>query len=221
MIRLITLDAQPRFSSIIDTRIQYPYFVHGILAKNNHLLAECHTVLRYVLTFKKVWLSILEMSRPNYVCTVCSEHFTRRYSGKRHNLNIHSGRSEIVPFIEYMAGRSSGKYLASHPSWYRKQRQLQVNRSYQSETVVADSSFRPEALQHRYPIPDASPYSQTPTIQQKLDELGLLLGKFSSPHDAYIILELAKFNLRQGDEGFLNERLQQFRTLDGHVWRPI
>jgi hypothetical protein len=153
------------------------------------------------------------MSRANYVCTVCSEHFTRKYSAKRHNFNIHAGRSEIVPFIEYMVGRSSGRYLASHPSWYRKQRQLQANHSYPSENhAIADtaSSFRPETLQHPYPLPDASPYSQTYTIQQKLEELGLLLGKFSSPHDAHIILELAKFNLRQGDEGFLNERLEPY-----------
>ena len=52
MIRLIRLDVQPRFSSIIHTRIQCPYFVHGILAKNNHLLAECHTVSPYVQSLK-------------------------------------------------------------------------------------------------------------------------------------------------------------------------
>ena len=113
----------------------------------------------------------------------------------------------------------SSKYLASHPSWYRKQRQLQVNRSYPSENrVIADtaSSLSPETLLQPYPLPDALPYSHTVTVQQKLDELGLLLGKFSSPHDAYIMLELAKFNLRQGDERFLNERLEQFRILDRH-----
>jgi hypothetical protein len=120
-----------------------------------------------------------------------------------------------------MAGRSSGKYLANHPSWYRKQRRFQENPSYQSNfesRTVADtgSSFRPENFQQRFPFPYASPYSNAPTAQQleKLDELRILAGKFSSPHDAYIILELAKFNLRQGDEGFLNERLEQFRMLD-------
>jgi hypothetical protein len=162
------------------------------------------------------------VGRPNYVCTVCSEHFTRKYSGKRHNFNIHSGRSEIVPYIEYMTGRSSGRYLASHPSWYRKQKGSQWNSSYPSENrVIADttSSFRPGTLLQPYPT--ALPNSQTATVQQKLEELRLLLGKFSSPQNAYTILELAKFNLRQGDEGFLNERLQQFRTLDGQGWRPI
>jgi hypothetical protein len=107
------------------------------------------------------------MGRPTYVCATCSEHFTRKHSAKRHNLNIHSGRSEIVPFIEYMAGRSSGKYLASHPSWYRKQKQPQTNRIYPFDNpVIADSSFRPETLQHRYPLPDALPYSQIPTNQK-------------------------------------------------------
>ena len=96
------------------------------------------------------------MGRANYVCTVCSQHFTRKYSAKRHNFNIHSGRSEIVPFIEYMAGRSSGQYLASHPSWYRKQRGFQRDRNYPSENrVIADtaSSIRPESLLQPYPLP--------------------------------------------------------------------
>jgi hypothetical protein len=112
--------------------------------------------------------------------------------------------------------------LTSHPSWYRKQRGFQWNRSYPSENgVVADtaSSFEPECLFQPYPA--ALPNSETATVQQKLDELGFLLGKFSSPHDAHMILELAKFNLRQGDEGFLNERLEQLRMLDRQGWIPI
>jgi len=113
-----------------------------------------------------------------------------------------------------MVGRSSGRYLASHPSWFRKQKGPQWNSSYPSENrVIADSSFRPESLQHHYPFPAAYPNSQTVTVQQKLQELRLLLGKFSSPQNAETILELAKFNLRQGDEGFLNDRLEQFRML--------
>jgi hypothetical protein len=122
-----------------------------------------------------------------------------------------------------MAGRNSGKYIASHPSWYRKHRQLQVNRSYQSETpVVADSSFRSETLQHRYFPHNALPYSEAPTIHQKLDELRLLAGKFSSPQDAHKIVEWANIMLRQGDESFLNNKLEQLRILDRHqTWTPM
>jgi hypothetical protein len=164
------------------------------------------------------------MGRPSYVCTVCSEHFTRKYSGQRHNFNIHSGRSEIVPYVEYMVGRSSGRYLANHPSWYRKHKGSQWDHSYQSNfenRTVADtvSSLGSDTLQRHYPLPDESPYSQSPTIQQKIEELRLLAGKFSSPQDAHIILELVKFNLRQGDKRFLNERLEQLRMFDSRqVW---
>ena len=113
-----------------------------------------------------------------------------------------------------MVGRSSGRYLASHPLWYRKQRRLQANHSYPSENhAIATrqwdtaSSFRPETLLQPYPA--AYPNSQTVTVQQKLEELRLLLGKFSSPQNTHTILELAKYNLIQGDEQFLNERLEQ------------
>jgi hypothetical protein len=64
-------------------------------------------------------------------------------------------------------------------------------------------------------------YSQIPTVHQlqKLEELRLLLEKFSSPQNTHTLLELAKFNLRQGDERFPNERLEQLRTFDRQDWR--
>ena len=162
------------------------------------------------------------MSRPNYVCTICSEHFTRKYSAYRHNSNLHGGRSEIVLYIEYMAGRSSGQYLASHPSWFRKQRQVIANRSYPSDYhVIADtaSSFRSETLLQPYPA--ALPNLQTATVQQKFDELKILAAKFSFPQDARKILEWANIRLRQGDERFLNDKLEQFRVLDRQGRLPI
>jgi hypothetical protein len=62
----------------------------------------------------------LDMARPNYVCTTCSEHFTRKYSAKRHNITVHhnNGGGEIVPLVEYLVGMKSGRYQASHPFWY-------------------------------------------------------------------------------------------------------
>jgi hypothetical protein len=119
-----------------------------------------------------------------------------------------------------MAGRSSGRYFASHPSWYRKQKGYQWNSSYPSENrVIADSSFRPETLLQTYH--DALPNSQTTMYQHKLEELRLLLGKFSSPQDAHKVLEWANITLRQGDESFLNNKLEQLRMFDRPGWRPI
>ena len=119
-----------------------------------------------------------------------------------------------------MVGRNSGQYLASHPSWYRKQKGSQWNSSYPSENrVIADttSSLRPETLLQPYPLP-ALPNTQTATVQQKLEELRVLAGKFNSPQDAHKILEWANITLRQGDESFLNNKLEQLRMLDRQGW---
>jgi hypothetical protein len=57
--------------------------------------------------------------RANYVCTLCSETFTRRPSGERHNLNLHSGMAPIVRFIDYIIGRIEGRYQPSDPLLFR------------------------------------------------------------------------------------------------------
>ena len=114
-----------------------------------------------------------------------------------------------------MVGRSSGRYLASHPSWHRKHIGIQSDHSNPSDNrVIANTarSFRPEPLFQSHPA--ALPYSQTATVQQKLDELRILAAKFSFPQDARKILEWASIRLRQGDEEFLNNKLDQLRMLD-------
>ena len=92
---------------------------------------------------------------------------------------------------------SSGQYPPSHPLWYSKQIQPQFE-----NRVVADTPFSLETLQRAKCITffDSS---------TKMEELRLLLGKFSSPPNAQVILDLAKFNLSQGDERYLNDRLER------------
>ena len=95
---------------------------------------------------------ILDMGRVTYVCATCEEHFTRRYSATRHNLTIHSGRGEIVPLLEYLVGRNSGRYRPSHPSLYRRGRgEKRIhNFGHATTTAVADSmgdTFRHRGLQ--------------------------------------------------------------------------
>jgi hypothetical protein len=90
------------------------------------------------------------MGRLTHVCATCSEHFTRRYSATRHNLTIHNGRGEIVPLLEYLVGRNSGRYHASHPSWYRRRRSKEERIHGFGHAISADSmgNFRPRVLQH-------------------------------------------------------------------------
>ena len=54
--------------------------------------------------------------KQNYVCITCGRGFTRRTSGKRHNLNLHSGMSEIVESSLYYTGIIQGKYPTPDPS---------------------------------------------------------------------------------------------------------
>jgi hypothetical protein len=63
------------------------------------------------------------MKRINYVCTTCSQTFTRRSSGFRHNSHLHKGTAGIVHLIDYIVGRSSGKYLKCDPRDFRLIRQ--------------------------------------------------------------------------------------------------
>jgi hypothetical protein len=60
------------------------------------------------------------MKQPLYVCVTCSQGFTRKSSGKRHNLNIHSGMGCIVRFLDYLVGRVKGQYAAADPLSFRK-----------------------------------------------------------------------------------------------------
>jgi hypothetical protein len=59
------------------------------------------------------------MGRASYVCARCSQDFTRRWSGERHNRTMHFGRAEIVRLLDYVIGRISGKYTQADPLMYR------------------------------------------------------------------------------------------------------
>jgi hypothetical protein len=91
------------------------------------------------------------MGRLTYVCVTCEEHFTRKTSATRHNLTIHNNRGEIVSLLEYLVGRSSRRYHASHPFWYRRRREKGTGR-FGHATTVADSLgdiFLPSTLQQQ------------------------------------------------------------------------
>jgi hypothetical protein len=98
------------------------------------------------------------MHRPNYVCTICSEHFTRKYSAKRHNITVHHNNGgEIVPLVEYLVRRSSGRYQPSHPSWYRRRSEKSIHKfgrptiaDYVGDTPRAGGLQREQQEQYRY-----------------------------------------------------------------------
>jgi hypothetical protein len=129
------------------------------------------------------------------VCTTCSEHFTRRYSARRHNQNIHDGNADIVRLIDYLAGRSSGLYTPNNPFWFKR------NNPYGNigPATIADSIgniFEPTYLPQQGPPQTPENFANqlyrwTPTrdvqnygtglsrdIIVKIDELRRLMDKY-------------------------------------------
>jgi hypothetical protein len=80
----------------------------------------------------------MHMARPNYVCATC-EHFTRKYSAKRHNITVHHNNGgKIVTLVEYLVRRSSGRYQPSYTFWSpRASREKRIHNF--GRTMVADS----------------------------------------------------------------------------------
>lgn len=78
------------------------------------------------------------MGRLMHVCTTCAVHFTRKSSAKRHNITIHSNTGEIVSLLEYLVGRKTGRYLASHPPpWYNRRNGRYIQESEHDTTTTA------------------------------------------------------------------------------------
>ncbi|MGB6533088.1 MAG: hypothetical protein WBF33_33775 [Candidatus Nitrosopolaris sp.] len=173
------------------------------------------------------------MGRPSYVCTICSEYFTRKYSAKRHNQNLHNSMGEIVILIDYLAGRSSGQYTPNNPFWYKRNNPYH---NFGSATVAdsVDDTFQPKYISQQTPLGisqyyTSSMYRPLPTMDeqrydglsqdtiQKADELKRLAYKYPQylPNPDGII-RLAIFNSINGDNQLLDQMLEQFRRLDSH-----
>ena len=66
------------------------------------------------------------MWKPNWACTTCGMLSSRRYSVKRHIMNLHGGNGLEVPYVDYMEGRLTGIYKQN----YSKQQQQQSSPKY-------------------------------------------------------------------------------------------
>jgi hypothetical protein len=57
-----------------------------------------------------------------WVCATCAQHFTRAYGANRHNNNLHDGKGTLVRLLDYMVGRTNGRFAANDPMLYRRKR---------------------------------------------------------------------------------------------------
>jgi hypothetical protein len=79
--------------------------------------------------------------RANYVCTVCSQTFTRKYRGKIHSINLHLGVAPIVRLIDYIIGRIEGHYQPSNPLLYRRRNKIMNRKNANTVNEVSPSRF--------------------------------------------------------------------------------
>jgi hypothetical protein len=169
------------------------------------------------------------MGRPSYVCATCSEHFTRKYSAKRHNHNLHNGTAEIVRLIDYLAGRSSGQYTSNIPFWYKRSNPYHNIGTATVADSVGDTFPRYIPQQPRLEIPQYSAGRIYPSRQimddqryetnlrqsaiQKIQELKRLVKKYPQ-YCPDGLLQWIIISCNNGDNQLLEEKLEQLRTID-------
>ena len=90
------------------------------------------------------------MSKPQWVCIICGEDFTRKSSGKRHrdNTSIHNERPFIIRYTEYIIGRVKGDYPPPiiPPRLQRRKTNKQYKPRHCTITHDDNSTFDPSAI---------------------------------------------------------------------------
>ena len=158
------------------------------------------------------------MGRLTYVCANCSEYFTRRYSAKRRNQNLHNGAAEIVRLIDYLAGRSSGHYTPNNPFWYKRSNPYNKIGPATVADILGDTSqsrYIPQQIPLDVSQDYASPICRPiPTMDRQSYAAGLSQGAMQklkklmdNHHIPDGVIRLAIFNSINGDNKLLDQML--------------
>jgi Fe-S oxidoreductase len=78
--------------------------------------------------------------KANWSCTACGMCSGRRYCVQRHidNNNIHKGKANAIPFVEYLVGRREGLYPPNaRPSFGSKKRTIVEKTEDEIENMYA------------------------------------------------------------------------------------
>jgi hypothetical protein len=79
--------------------------------------------------------------RANYVCTLCSQTFTRKPSAERHRINLHFGTAPIVRVMDYIIGRIESRYKPGDPLLYRRRNKIMKSKDVKPVNEVPPSRF--------------------------------------------------------------------------------
>ena len=129
------------------------------------------------------------MSNPNYVCTICSQTFTRRWRGSVHNNKFHGGLGSVVRLIDYIVGRARGQFLPSDPSLFRRKNKWEKSAN---EKPSSNRDFEDTIL--------------------KMAEIKKLTSKYFPPDEVKKILMTAEMQSKiSGNNLPLDQALEEFR----------
>jgi hypothetical protein len=119
------------------------------------------------------------MSKPLYACTICSEDFTRKSDGGRHNQRFHSGKGQIIGFTEYIIGRINNTFappVELTPRLAAAKRRKKVffySKNDRGFTVYPDTMtgtpvLNNECYQHQSSVPSAEKIDSQKTQDKSL-----------------------------------------------------
>ena len=179
------------------------------------------------------------MKYKSWVCAVCSQDFTRKFSAYRHSRDLHKGQAKVVRMIDYVVGRISGEYQPANPSAYRSRRKQHKSTGSYSN-AVSEGSFPFVSVAHdssenssttAAPFPnenhETNRQASINSVQQINPDLGnndfrskfdsiLKFSRALSPTPTTELL-LRKFALRVaedgGNEAIVDNYLQELRNL--------
>ena len=193
-----------------------------------HNVALCS---RFISAINSV---VLLMGNKSWVCTLCSQDFTRKYSGYRHNRDLHHNEAKIVRMMDYLVGRLAGEYHQGDPFTYRsrdKQRNLTISlsntRAHKPLTTSIAHDNSVGSLAGGPLWPEENVRNQKTSISSvdihsdsldtghpsKFDEIKKLLGALYPAQNSATLLEKLSMRIieEEGNESFLDSCLHMLR----------
>jgi hypothetical protein len=174
----------------------------------------------------------LQMSSKTWVCALCSQDFTRKYSAYRHSRDLHQGRGKIVRMIDYVIGRIAGKYNPGNPLSYRSRYKQTPPTFARSDSkaftfpldakasTAHDSSQRNSfgALahnkEHQQPNTNSVQPSTTPIsgFTTKFEGIQGLARTLYGPEKAEALLKELNITIIEGKEEILDRYLEELKN---------
>jgi hypothetical protein len=164
--------------------------------------------------------------RKTWVCALCSQDFTRKYSAYRHTQNLHRGQGKIVRMLDYVIGRLAGEYHPGNPLLYRSKYKLHPSTLPHSNATAHTFPFRTAAhnsSQNNHSNTslqsDEKGTAQSSTTSGnesslKLEEIRNLCGIFFTPRYTEALLNNLSRTVidNGGNEAVLDGYLQTMRS---------